>query len=442
MHHYLPYMLGTVVAQVANAWLLRTVMVRGTGDRWTATLLAVFFLCFGPGAENVVVGFQIAMTGSLALGLVQLVLSDHDGGARRRDVVAVAAGTLAVMSTNVGLLTTVATGVAVLCRRGWRSAAAVTAPVGLLYFGWWAAVARHGDGPRSHTASSARTFLSQAGALLEQFARRSAPGPLAWVAVVASVVGLVLVARSLGSSRRARLAPTIGLATAALLLLPSVAYTRGGRLESVLMEDTATPSRYLHLLMAFLLPSIAVAVSAFVGWWRWGRAAVVVVVVVSLVGNLQAFSVPAEPDTAAASAHRRRGGRQLRRRRRRCRRVRRRHAAVAAREPPPGGVRLLHPVPRAGGTSPSPRGCSRRPTSSGPADVTARSTATSWMPSRARAWSSRARPGTNVVLTDVAPDLDAAFALDGGRAAVLVRAGPTRVAVRSADGPVTVWRCG
>jgi hypothetical protein len=287
VNHVLPYRVGVAVAHVACAALLRSAGLRAGADAWVVTILSVFFLAFGPGAENILWGFQVSMTGSLAFGLAQLLLADHDGHDRRRDVASVAFGLLAVASTNVGVLTTVATGVAVLLRRGWRSAALVVAPIAAAYTVWVVLADHDADVGRSLDASSVGSFLSTLRAMGAQVLRDPGPGPTGIVLSAAALVGVVLVVRGLRGPDRPRLAATAGLLCAAALLVPALAYRRGGRVELADgLGSDPTPSRYLHVLVALVLPAVFLAASELARRRSWGRPVLAVAVVACLPRNL------------------------------------------------------------------------------------------------------------------------------------------------------------
>ena len=83
---YLPYQTVVAAMHVATAFLLRLIMVRAGLRRWIASVVAAGFLLFGPGEENVSGRSRWASSGALMFGLMQLVLSDHDGPVGRRDV--------------------------------------------------------------------------------------------------------------------------------------------------------------------------------------------------------------------------------------------------------------------------------------------------------------------------------------------------------------------
>ena len=139
---YLPYEALSVLMHVVVAALLRVVMRRAGVAPWVATIAAGAFLFFGTGAQNIMSGFQIAFTGALALGLVQLLLADHEGRLDRRDWFGLGAGVLALMCSGVAVAMVAVVGVAVLMRRGPRLAAFHTLPLVATYGAWYLAYGR------------------------------------------------------------------------------------------------------------------------------------------------------------------------------------------------------------------------------------------------------------------------------------------------------------
>src|SRR4029079_6783938 len=133
LHHYWTYQALLVATHVAVVVLLRVVLRRAGVRPWTATLVALSLLLFGAGSQNLVWAFQIGFVGSMAFGLGQVLLLDHEGPVDRRDVFGLGLGLLAIMSSGIGVSMVVVAGVAALLRRGWRVALLHTAPLAAAY---------------------------------------------------------------------------------------------------------------------------------------------------------------------------------------------------------------------------------------------------------------------------------------------------------------------
>lgn len=85
LREYWPYQLIVISLHLTVAVLLRVVMRRAGVGPWLATICAGVFVLFGPGEDNILWAFQIGFAGALVLGIVQLLLADHDGPFNRRD---------------------------------------------------------------------------------------------------------------------------------------------------------------------------------------------------------------------------------------------------------------------------------------------------------------------------------------------------------------------
>jgi hypothetical protein len=100
-----------------------------------ATGVALVFGLFGAGSENLGWAFQVGFVGSLAAGMLLLLLVDERGAGRQ--VALVAGGAIAaLMLSGISVFMVIAVGLATLTRWGWRKAALATAPAGLVYLVW------------------------------------------------------------------------------------------------------------------------------------------------------------------------------------------------------------------------------------------------------------------------------------------------------------------
>jgi hypothetical protein len=284
---YRPYQAVVVTMHLAVAVLLRVVMRRAGVRPSLATAAAAVFVLCGPGAVNTVWAFQVSFIGSLVWGLGQLLLSDHDGPFDRRDLLGLVLGVLAITSSGIGVTTTVAVGVAVLLRRGWRPALAHTLPLAALYGLWLLATDGTTSGPYG------RPPLRDLGPWLRESVLGTFEGlgrfdVIAWLLAVLLVAGVVLLWPAQrgpeARTERTRLAMPIGLAVAAVFF----AVTTGtGR--AWLGGEGARSDRYIYLQAAFLLPLLAVAAEAVAHRWRRLTPALVVLFLLPIPANLQGF---------------------------------------------------------------------------------------------------------------------------------------------------------
>ncbi len=261
---YLPYQLMVIVLHLASAALLRAV-VRGAGvGPWIATAAASVFLFLGSGAENIVFAVQITFVGSLAFGLGQLLLAaDRDGPLDLRswrDWAALGAGLVAIGCSGIGVAMVAVTGMATLARRGWRAAAFQVLPLAVLYLTWWISFGRgqlRSGGPGTVVGFVVQGF----DAAFDSMAQ------LRWlggVLILIAVVGLILAWSSMSSDElRRRAAVPAAMLVGAALFLVSSAMGRAG----VFGAESARETRYFPVVVALVLPALAVAVDAL--WRRW-----------------------------------------------------------------------------------------------------------------------------------------------------------------------------
>ncbi len=280
INSYRPYQLISISLHLATAALLRVVMRRAGVSAWVATLVAVVFVLFGSGDENIVRAFQMTFVGALVFGLASLILATHGGPIGRRDVVALVFGLLALMCSGVGVAMVAAVAAAVLIARGWRVACLYAFPLAFLYLLWWSAYARD----VTHRPVTVREMTSFSfSQVRETF---SAMGHLRGVGLVLVVVtagGLVLAWRNAGRAVvRRRAAGPAGLLFGLVVFVGLTAWSRAGNVAAL-----AAPSRYLHVVAALVVPAVAVAVDALLRRWLLLTPVAVALLLVGVPGNLR-----------------------------------------------------------------------------------------------------------------------------------------------------------
>jgi hypothetical protein len=284
LHSYWPYQLVSVLSHLTVVLLVRTVMRRAGVRPWTATAAVLPLVFFGAGEENITWGFQINFTLSLAFGLAQLLLADHDGPVDRRDWLALLAGLAALMSSGIGVTMVAVVGLAMLVRRGWRAAALQTLPLGVAYLVWYVAIARDGYGqelsdPLDALGFARTTIAAGFGGLAQ------VPG-LGW-GLGCLIVGGVFLAwrgRPLDQVRKQAAAP-VAMALGAFVFVLITASGRVGFAPGI-----ARAPRYVHVVGVLLLPVVAVAADAVMRRWRAAVPVLAAVLVASIVGNVDDFS--------------------------------------------------------------------------------------------------------------------------------------------------------
>jgi len=306
LNSYWPYQIFTIVAHLAAGALLRVVMRHAGVGPWAATLGASAFVLFGAGRSDIVWAFQTGFTGAVAMGLAHLVLADHDGPIGRRDAAGVAVGLLGLLFSGVAVTMTVAVGIAVLVRRGWRAAALHTAPPAAVYLLWYR---RYGsdttDVELSGNLDVAADFFSIA--VRNVFAQLGHFDGVGYAIAAVLVVGLTLrlVRPRPGESRR-RIGAPLGLLAGGAVFFGIAASGRA----AVLGADLALADRYAHIGAALVLPAVVVAAQALGRRWPVVGAVALAVVVVGAPWNLfearargDARFATGVPDLVTAVAH-------------------------------------------------------------------------------------------------------------------------------------------
>jgi hypothetical protein len=307
LQSYLPYQAVLVVLHLTTAALLRAVMRRAGVGPWIATAAALLLVFFGTGHQNIVWAFQIGFVGSLAFGLTQLLLADHDGPIDRRDWVGLLAGFAGLLCSSVALTMVAVVGVAVLFRRGWRAAVLHTAPLVIVYAVWFGT-------SRDRRTAQGDGYLNRDLASPEQVARFMAEGiraafdamgqvPGAGLALgVVVIVGFVLAwVRLDWAERRRRLAMPAALLVGASVSLCITGIARAAAFET----ESARTGRYLYLFAALALPAVAVAADTLARRWRVLAPVVLGLLLIGIPGNVDALLQRRREERSFQFEHRR-----------------------------------------------------------------------------------------------------------------------------------------
>ena len=264
--------------------------------------MAVAFVYFGAGAENILVAFQITFVGSLVFGLTQLLLADHDGPIDRRDWLGLLAGFAGLLCSGVAITMTVVVGLAVLLRRGragWRVALFHTAPLGAAYL-LWSVLAPKGQNAgnyRSHSPVQVLKFvLIGIQAAFGRMGQVPGVGVLLGVVLVAGLVVLVRGHRGEGEWL-GRIAIPIALLAGGLVFLLFTGIVRSGQggltfLANGTGPDRARDSRYVYLIAAMALPATALGAEALIRQWRRLAIPVAAVLLIGVPGNIHQLMNP------------------------------------------------------------------------------------------------------------------------------------------------------
>jgi hypothetical protein len=279
---YWPYQIFSIANHLVLAALLRVVMRRAGVGPWIATTVAVVFVCFGAGNHNVIGAFQMQFAGAVTLGVVHLLLADHEGKVDWRDWVGLSAGLAAIMTTSgVGVVMVGVVGLATLIKRGWRIAALHIVPLASVFGVWWLAYGSANDAGVRAGLSSVADFVGNGYA--ETFVALAWAWPAAVVLLVAIGFGVVLASRSRNDRGVVwTVAGPLALLVGGLVFMALSGWTRGW-----LGADVGRSSRYLHMIAAFTLPALAVAIEALYRRWQVVGLAALAVLLLGVPANIR-----------------------------------------------------------------------------------------------------------------------------------------------------------
>jgi hypothetical protein len=300
LRSYLPYQIPVVLAHLAAAVLMRQVTLRLGVRAWIATAVALAFLFFGSGRENILWGHEVGATTSLVCGFGLFLLADGGRSVTRRDVLGLAVGVLGLMTWGSFPAILFGFCLTTLLRRGARVAAFYGLPLGAIYATWYV---RYSNVKSSALEPTQATFRF-AGKMLWGVFDALARGGVGVVLLVVAGLGLLMAARRAWRSRAwAALALPLGLAAAwaAFAGLTSLA-------RAVYLPDSYRSERYLHIGAALGLPLVAAGAEALARRRALLGAAALVPLAIGLPGNLDLLShtkpiLRGNPELVFATAH-------------------------------------------------------------------------------------------------------------------------------------------
>ena len=292
LHSYVPYMLVVTTAHLAVVALLRTIMVRAGVGKWVANAFAGALIFFGPGREDIVWAFQMSFTGAIAFVLGQLVLADHDRPVGRRDAVALVLGLLGLMSAAVAIVLIGVVGLALLVRRGWRRAALHTAPLAVAYLAYVVLADPSTEESRQFGPRAALDWLWHG--LVAGFEGIGHYRPVSVGLLLLLVGGVAVLVLAPGADAEpSRWERVRGVAVPLALFAGVFAFiVVVARSRAYQGPQGAEARRYVYFYAVGTLPLLAVAATALVRRWRVA-ALVVVLVLVAVPANIDAFDAPA-----------------------------------------------------------------------------------------------------------------------------------------------------
>lgn len=273
LHLYWPYQIPVVVAHLVLATQVRAFARRCDVGPWVATAAACGLLFFGPGRENIAWGFQVTLTGALALAFAALLVADREEPSAKRLAFASTTAAMAVACSNVGLIAVISVGLTLGLRRGRTVAIAVVTPA-LLLFAVWRVIAPESefDVPPA-TVGEAIPFGARV--LWESVDSFTPWWPVAVLLLVLMAVGAWLLARR-GDSAKMPQRAFVGLSAGAALTAAAIGLSRAA--DPFITADTG---RYTYVVVALAIVPLAIATDQLVRYFA-GVSAVVIPVVVAL----------------------------------------------------------------------------------------------------------------------------------------------------------------
>jgi hypothetical protein len=278
---HVPYMATLIILHLGIATALWAIMRRAGADPVVIALLTLLFLFLGAGHDSILWASQIGFNCSVLFGLIQLVLVDHDKRFGLRDVGGWVAGTLALMSSGIGLPMLAAAAVAALLRRGWRGMI-VTASVPAVVYAWWLIAVGYRALGSDHISLTEALHLPVYIWMGLTTSLDGATGMVGAGAVL--LLGLLAWALTRGWPLRRELVVPLSAAAGSIALFALIGLARLAVIGAVV------PARYVYIAIALLLPLAVVALSSATRRGplvRWGVAALIALMLIQGAGVLR-----------------------------------------------------------------------------------------------------------------------------------------------------------
>lgn len=248
---YLPYVLPAVVVHLGLCTLLYVVCTRLGAHRWAAVLGALTLAWFGAGAEAYLADAPVALTSTVLVAYLCVLLAGRRSWGRRSLAVVGLLLVSALMVSNAAITAVLFVGLVLLSRRGWLAAAILVGAPAAVYGAWFLTLGRDAERGR-FTSSDLLVVPERALSLLVAPFDSLAPGGLGATLLVVVVAGAFLAPRT---SSELRAVATAGMVAAlAQSSLCVVANVQLGA-EAVLV------GRYQYVVLAYLTPAVVVTLS-------------------------------------------------------------------------------------------------------------------------------------------------------------------------------------
>lgn len=278
MRSYMPYVVALVLAHLLVVHLLWRLMRRMNVDSSVLGMLILIYALLGAGYENLLFAFQICFVGSLAFGLLHVLLVADEGPFGRRDVLGWLAASTGLMFSGIGVPLVTVAGLVALFRRGVKVALlTVLVPAGV-YVTWFALVGKAGYGSDDTDPASLLRVPGYVWTGLSTSIQRALglPGS-GGVFLLLLAVWLLL----RGRLRRTKASPAVAMAIGAAIMfgITAIGRSAGG-------SEQAGSSRYAYLSLALLLPAVALLLTEVVRRFPPSRLVVLVLSALLFVHNV------------------------------------------------------------------------------------------------------------------------------------------------------------
>jgi hypothetical protein len=286
LRSHVPYEAALLVVHVVAVSLLFLLVQRRSGDL-PAFAAALTLLVLGSGADEIVWAFQLAWVGSVAFGLLAMLLLEGKPPFPSRLVAVSAALLCSLMCSSVGVAFMAAVGAELFADRSRRRFLLGLVVPGAAFVGWFAAF---DTGRFSGAPGISGSFLHGAKGwsyivALADFVRTGLQAATAGVFGLTGLGALPLVALTALLAwhfyrRRAVTSWQVGLLAGVLFWFVLIGL---GRVQLGIAQ--AAETRYVYVAAVFLLPVVADAAS-MLPWRGLTRPALTILVIFFLIGNV------------------------------------------------------------------------------------------------------------------------------------------------------------
>lgn len=278
---YLPFLTLAVSAHIVVAHLSWRVLGRVGASPWVATLLSVFVMLFGGGAENLLWAFQFGFMGAIALGLIVVLLFDRERLTWPVIVAIIACSVVAPMFSGTAIPVLAAAAVVGWVRHGFLRMFPLLLPAVIGYLSWYLFIAREHSVPSGGISgiSDVPLAIVYAAGMLGGGLGRALP----WIGLgVIPAIGIAIwFFATVRKNFAGPAAPAYALVIGVVVFIALTAISR-----SSLGFTAAAAQRYAYVIVVLLVPALGIMLS-----WFALRGRAPFLAVASLLGVVIVFNV-------------------------------------------------------------------------------------------------------------------------------------------------------